>query len=53
MPKYKVCYHGVVYVEADDADEAYDLYDCYVGIYEEKEVTSVEEVDDSELELIL
>ena len=45
MAMYKVTYHGFVYVEADDEDEAFDLYDCHVGAYEEKEVTSIVEVD--------
>lgn len=46
MAKYKVSYHGFVYVEAEDENEAFDLYDCSVGIYEEKEVTEIEEVED-------
>ena len=44
MPKYKVSYSGFVYIEAEDAEAAEECYD-FGGIYEEKEVTAVEEVD--------
>ena len=45
MPKYKVSYSGFVYIESEDAEAAEESYD-FVGVYEEKEVTSVEEVDE-------
>lgn len=51
MAKFKVSYHGFVYLEAEDEDEAFDLYDCHVGIYEEKEVTEIEEVDDFAIDI--
>lgn len=46
MSLYKVKYHGFVIVEAEDEDEAFDLYDCSVEIYGESEITEIEEVDD-------
>lgn len=45
MPKYKVCYSGFVYIEAEDEDAAQESYE-FGGVYEEKEITSVEEVDE-------
>ena len=44
MPKYKVCYSGFVYIEAEEeaAQECYEVG----GVDEEKEITSVEEVDE-------
>lgn len=45
MPKYKVSYSGFVYIEAEDAEAAEECYD-FGGVYEEKEVTAVEEVDE-------
>lgn len=44
MPKYKVSYSGFVYIEAEDEEAAQECYE-FGGVYEEKEVTSVEEVD--------
>lgn len=45
MPKYKVCFSGFAYVEADNEEDAADGYD-FGSVYEETEVTSVEEVDE-------
>lgn len=42
MAKYKVCYSGFAYVEAESAEEAQDSYDNY--IYAEETVISCEEV---------
>ena len=47
MAKYKVYYSGFAYVEADSADEAEEVYyDGYDVDYEEKQIDSVEEVDE-------
>lgn len=45
MPKYKVSYVGFVYIEAENAEDALECYD-FGGVYEEKEVTEVKEVDE-------
>lgn len=45
MPKYKVSYSGFVYIEAEDEEAAQECYD-FGGVYEEKEITAVEEVDE-------
>lgn len=45
MPKYKVCYSGFIYIEADDKTAAIDRYE-FGGFYEERKITSVEEVDE-------
>ena len=45
MAKYKVCYSGFAYVEADTPEEAEDNYDCD-AVYEERQTDSIEEVDD-------
>lgn len=44
MPKYMVKFEGFAYVEADSPEAAEDAYD-YDAIYEEREVTSVHEVE--------
>ena len=47
MAKYKVCYSGYAYVEADDPDAAIDAYyEEEMAYYEEKTVDSVEEVEE-------
>ena len=46
MSKYKICYEGFIYVEANNEDEAIDKYDMNDTIYEEREVTIVEEMDE-------
>ena len=45
MPKYKVSYSGFVYIEAEDEEDARECYD-FGGVYEEKEITAIEEVDE-------
>ena len=47
MAKYKVCYSGFAYIEADSEEEAIEIYDDddYGIIYEEKQVDKVEEID--------
>lgn len=44
MVKYKVCYSGFAYVEADSVEEAEDNYE-FDNVYEEKQICNVEEVD--------
>ena len=51
MAKYKVCYSGYAYVEADDPDNAIDAYYEEVAYFEEKTVDSVEEVEEFIVEL--
>ena len=45
MAKYKVCYSGMAYVEADSEDEALDNYESDF-IYDERIPDSVEKVDE-------
>lgn len=47
MAKYKVCYSGFAYVEADSEYEAENLYYDGCEIYEEKSVDLVMEVDEA------
>lgn len=47
MAKYKVYYSGFAFIEADNEEEAKELYyDDYDIVYEEKQVDEVEEIDD-------
>ena len=48
---YKVYFEGFAYVEADSEDEAKDLVDEDMEVYSECYYTSVEEVDEFEIEL--
>lgn len=50
MNKYKVNYMGFCYVEAETTEDVEDIYDID-NIYEEKLITSIEEVDDFEIYL--
>ena len=47
MAKFKVCYSGYAYVEADSKAEAEDNYNFGINDYEEKSVDLVLEVDDA------
>ncbi|MBR5878410.1 MAG: hypothetical protein IKY91_02575 [Akkermansia sp.] len=47
MAKFKVCYSGYAYVEADDADEAEDNFVYGINDYEEKSIDLVLEVGES------
>lgn len=49
--KYKVNYSGFCYAEADSEAEAEKLFVEELYVYEEHEVTSVEEVEDFFVEL--
>ena len=51
MAKYKVYFSGFAYVEADSEDEAKELVDEDMEVYSECYYTSVEEVDEFEIEL--
>lgn len=46
MSKYKICYSGFVYVEAEDERDALELAQDGMTIYDEMEWEDVEEVDD-------
>lgn len=45
MAKYKVCYSGFAFIEADSAEEAMENYE-FDYAYEEKQIDGVEEVDE-------
>ena len=45
MAKYKVCFSGFAYVEADSTEEAEEYYD-FDYIYEEKQIDNIEEVNE-------
>lgn len=51
MKKYKVKYSGFVYVNADSADEARDMYTEDDIVYREEQADSVEEVDEFAVEV--
>ena len=46
MKKYKIRYNGLMYVEADNEDEAMELAQEGITIYEELEYDSIEEMDE-------
>jgi hypothetical protein len=46
MAKYKVCYSGFAFVEADSEDEAKKEYCDGLTIYEDKSIDLVMEVDE-------
>ena len=46
MAKYKVCYSGFAFVEADSEEEAKELYHEGLTAYDEWQVDKVEEVDE-------
>lgn len=45
MAKYKVSYSGFAYIEADSPEVAEEDYE-FGAVYEEKQVNSVEEVEE-------
>lgn len=47
MARFKVCYSGYAYVEADTADEAEDNFVYGINDFEEKTIDLVLEVDDA------
>lgn len=49
--KYKVNFSGFAYVEANDEKEAKDRFGCDDTVYSEYGVTSVELVDDFDVEI--
>ncbi len=51
MAKYKVGFSGFAYVEADDENEAMDIYQSGETIYEENEIGEVIEVDEFTVEM--
>lgn len=46
MAKYKVRFSGFAYVEADDKEEAQDVFQDEEEMYKETDIDSVEEVDE-------
>ena len=50
MAKFKVEFHGFVYVEADTKEESMDKFSNEDYIYREENATEVYEVDDFEIE---
>lgn len=52
MAKYKVCYSGFAYVEADNAKDAEENYDACDNVYKETQIDSIEAVDDFDVCLI-
>lgn len=46
MKKYKLPFHGFVYVEAEDEGQALDKADNGETVYEEQEWDPTEEVDE-------
>lgn len=46
MAKYKVAFSGFAYVEADDEEEAKELFQNDEADYMETEIDSAEEVDE-------
>lgn len=46
MAKYKVCFTGFAYVEADSKEEAENLYNAGITIYLDESVDLVMEVED-------
>lgn len=51
MPKYKVLFSGFAYIEAENADEAEDLFNNDEFDYMERSIEAVEEVDDFVIEV--
>lgn len=51
MAKYRVKYSGFVYVEADNIEEAEEMYDEGDTIYEESQIDGIEEVDEFAVDL--
>lgn len=48
MAKYKICYSGFAFIEADDEEEAKEIYhdDCGGIPYKEETIEEIEEVDE-------
>lgn len=46
MAKYKICFSGFAYVEADDKEEAIEKLDDREEIFLEYQMDSVDEVDE-------
>ena len=51
MAKYKICFSGFAYVEAEDRDEAIELFDDDLDIFREQSIDSVTEVDEFVVEV--
>ena len=46
MARYKVCYEGFAYVEADNEEEARENYENGYIIYGEEEINEVKKIRD-------
>lgn len=46
MAKFKVCFSGFAYINADDADEAQEKFNDEDFAYLEHEITECKEVDE-------
>lgn len=51
MAKYKVVYSGFAYVEADNEEDALELFDDDLDIFREQCIDSVTEVDEFVVEV--
>ncbi len=51
MAKYKVVYSGFAYVEADNEEDALELFDDDLDIFREQRIDSVTEVDEFVVEV--
>jgi uncharacterized lipoprotein YehR (DUF1307 family) len=49
MARYKVSFSGFAYVEADDKEEAKDMFQDDEEMYKETDIDNVEEVDECQV----
>lgn len=52
MPKYKISFSGFAYIEAEDCEEAEEIFYNDGGVYSEYEIDEAEEVDEFRVGLI-
>ena len=51
VAKYKISFSGFAYVEADDRDEALEMFDDDLDIFREQGIDEVTEVDEFTVEV--
>lgn len=51
MAKYKISFSGFAYVEADNEEDALELFDDDLDIFREQRIDSVTEVDEFVVEV--
>lgn len=51
MAKYKISFSGFAYVEADNEEDALELFDDDMDIFREQRIDSVTEVDEFVVEV--